>query len=497
LGWTVTPLRTHCRASDCSCGVRELKEVLKSLRVCCKSSALKSRIDDFKSLASDEILELAIQIADALKAAHAQGIIHRDIKPANLFVTNLGNAKILDFGLTKVVPAGMGDAASQMPTATGKLLTSPGSTMGTIAYMSPEQARAEELDVRTDLFSFGAVLYEMATGRMAFPGNSAAVIHDWILNRTPIPASQINTPHRILGFENGVLGKHQQSAEEFRKAMELDPSQSLPYAGLMVGYLALNRLGDVRNAFREAQARKVDSGHPTRYMYLLAFLEGDKEMMTKFATSMAGQPGFEQTALLSESNTESYSGHLGRARELYRQAEDLALREGDRAAAGDINSEAALLEAQLGNSARARQLAAAADKLGGRAALAMALAGDTDSAAKLADGLASHAPPRSYTNKGWLPEMRAAVVKRRRNSRRYSTISELCSTYTSAHSRISKSAELTPCRATPPKQRRPICIFSFCGKTPIPTFQSSSPPKLNTRSCNYPSVPARGGVPEL
>src|SRR5277367_3662369 len=134
---------------------------------------LKRRISG-NFLPSDEMLELAIQIADALKAAHAQGIIHRDIKPANLFVTNLGNAKILDFGLAKVVPAGMGGAVSQMPTATGDLLTSPGSTMGTIAYMSPEQARGEELDVRTDLFSFGAVLYEMATGRIAFPGNSAA-----------------------------------------------------------------------------------------------------------------------------------------------------------------------------------------------------------------------------------------------------------------------------------------------------------------------------------
>jgi eukaryotic-like serine/threonine-protein kinase len=146
-----------------------------------------------KALPFEEMLELAIQIADALRVAHAQGIIHRDIKPANLFVTKLGNAKILDFGLAKVVPAGMSVGVSEMPTATGaEYLTSPGTTMGTIAYMSPEQARGEELDARTDLFSFGAVLYEVATGRMAFPGNSAAVIHDGILNRTPVPASQIN-----------------------------------------------------------------------------------------------------------------------------------------------------------------------------------------------------------------------------------------------------------------------------------------------------------------
>jgi hypothetical protein len=733
-------------------------------------ATLRHRISG-KPLPLDQMLELAVQIADALRAAHAQGIIHRDIKPANLFVTKEGNAKVLDFGLAKVVPAGTSGTASQMPTATGEILTSPGSAMGTVAYMSPEQARGEELDARTDLFSFGAVLYEVATGRMAFPGNTAAVIHDGILNRIPLPGSQVNqaippkldeiiskalekdrklryqsaadiradlqrlkrdsdsgraaietadaaskparefvrwaalagatmlviglavgrwlflsrkahaltdkdtivladfanstgdaifddtlkqglavqlgqspllnvlpeqkvrlalkemtrspdealsanvaqevcertgskayikgtianlgghyviglnaihcatgetlareqaeaegkqqvmaalgsaaaklrhelgeslssiqkydvplaqattssldalkaysfglskfakgdpagaallfqqaidldadfamayaylghasqvqgqgdravdalrkafalrnraserekfdisagyyqfvtfqtdetiqicelwaltyprdfTPHRILGFENGVLGKHQESAEEFGKAMELDPSQSLPYAGLMAGYLALNRFADARNVFQKAQAHNVDSGHPTRYRYLLAFLEGDKEMMTKFAASLAGQPGFEKTALLDQTNTESYSGHLGRARGLSRQAEDLALREGDKAAAAEINSDAALLEAQLGNSARARQLAAASDRLGGQPGLAMALAGDTDSATKLADGLASHAPIGGYANKVRLPEMRAAIELKRGNPMR-------------------------------------------------------------------------------
>jgi eukaryotic-like serine/threonine-protein kinase len=178
--------------------------------------------------------------------------------------------------------------------------------------------------------------------------------------------------------------------------------------------MALNRLAEIRGVFREAQAHKVDSGHPTKYMYLLAFLEGDKEMMTKFAASLAGQPGFEKDALLEESSTEAYFGHLGRARELSQQAEDMALREGDRAAAADIEFSAALLEAQVGNSARVRQLVAAAAKLGSRSAMAMALAGDPNSAAKL-DGLASHTPPGSFFNEVWLPEIRAAIELKRGN----------------------------------------------------------------------------------
>ena len=225
-------------------------------------------------------------------------------------------------------------------------------------------------------------------------------------------------PHRILGFENAVLGRFERSAEEFAKARDLDPGQSIPYAGLMEDYRALNRFAEAEAVYEDAKAHHVAAGIVESNLYPLAFLRDNEQEMARVTTVLSGEPGFEIIALREETNTAAYFGRFNAARELTRDMKEIALREKDTAVAADLLADAAFREALVGNSDEAAKYAAEAANLGGEPPTALMLTSNPTVANKMVDLLENQSPPDGYMYKVRLPLIRGAIELKRGNATR-------------------------------------------------------------------------------
>lgn len=225
-------------------------------------------------------------------------------------------------------------------------------------------------------------------------------------------------PHRILGFENGVLGNYERSAEEFAKARDLDPEQAIPYAGLIEDYTALNRLAEAQSVYEDAKSHHVAAGLVESNAYLLAFARNDAQEMARINSALSGEPGFEITALKEASNTAAYYGHFSAARALTARMKELAVRQRDTAVAADVLSDAAFREELVGNIDEAHRYAAEAAKLGGEPTTALMLTIDPDAATNMVDRFEQQNAPDGLVYKVRVPLIRGAIELKRGNSAR-------------------------------------------------------------------------------